>query len=345
MKKNAIIIVLTALFLLVSGCGSVDKKEKDETNANLKLLEENTESKDAAFIEGKELLAKQDYEKAIGSFRKSTVKDAEFYIAYSLNALGRTEEAKKAFETCIDKGIQAVESLYNLAIIAYDAKDINSAKAFSEKALGINPDHVATLFFLGNIYFIEQNTEESLKFYTKAAKIDPKSTEIQNAIFFVYLQTEQFENAWKMREKVDKSLPETVFAVMQLAEMTGNFLEGAKFAKEELLNVPQIRNLAKILFTKGGDLIEAIELAEKEEIAEGKYSVLDRSTTQGSAYILALNSEKNLFVSCAANPSDLLPADVSEQGIKIEGVEETVPFKNIPAKLSEICGEKLLQKK
>ena len=338
------IFILIAVFAFISGCGSVEKKDEKE-NANLKLLEESVESRDMAFNEGEEFLKKNEFEKAIGSFRKSTVKDAEFYIAYSLNALGRTEEAKKAFETCIDKGVQAVESLYNLAIIAYDAKDMDSAKAFSEKALGINPDHVATLFFLGNLYFIEQNAAESLKFYTKAAKIDPKSTEIQNAIFFVYLQTEQFENAWKMREKIDKDAQETVFAVMQLAEITGNFLEGAKFAKKELLNVPQIRNLAKILFTKGGYLIEAIELAEKEEITEGKYSVLDRSVTKGSAYILALNSEKNLFVSCETNPSNLLPAEVSEQGIKVEGIEETVPFKDIPAKLSEICGEKLLQKK
>jgi len=339
MKKNTIIVILTALFVLISGCGSVDKKEKNETDANLKLLEENTESRDAAFNEGQEFLKKNEFEKAIESFKKSTVKDAEFYIAYSLNALGRTEEAKKAFETCIDKGIQTVESLYNLAIIAYDAKDLNSAKAFSEKALSINPDHVATLFFLGNLCFIEQNAGESLKFYTKAAKIDPKSTEIQNAIFFVYLQTEQFENAWKMREKVDRNLPETVFAVMQLAEMTGNFLEGAKFAKEELLNIQQIRNLAKILLTKGGDLIEAIELAEKEEIAEGKYSVLDRSTIKGSAYILALSSEKNLFVSCEANPSNLLQTEVSEDGIKVESIEETIPFKEISTKLQEICGK------
>lgn len=340
MKKNTIIFILLAVFALISSCGSVDKKEKDETNANLKLLEENAQNKDAAFIEGQDFLAKKEFEQAIASFKKSTVKDAEFYIAYSLNALGRTEEAKKAFETCIDKGIQAVESLYNLAIIAYDAKDMNSAKAFSEKALGINPDHVATLFFLGNLYFIEQNAAESLKFYTKAAKIDPKSTEIQNAIFFVYLQTEQFKNAWEMREKIDKEAPETVFAIMQLAEMTGNFLEGAKFAKKELLSVLQIRNLAKILFTKGGDLIEAIELAEKEEIAEGKYSLLDRSTTKGSAYILALNSEKNLFVSCETNPSNLLPTEVSEQGIKVEGIEETISFKEISTKLSEICGKK-----
>ena len=121
--------------------------------------------------------------------------------------------------------------------------------------------------------------------------------------------------------------------------MTGNFLEGAKFAKEELLNIQQIRNLAKILLTKGGDLIEAIELAEKEEIAEGKYSVLDRSTTKGSAYILALSSEKNLFVSCETNPSNLLQTEVSEQGIKVEGIEETIPFKEISTKLPEICGK------
>ena len=335
-----IIIVLAALFALLSACGSVDKKEKDETSANLKLLEENTESRDAAFNEGQDFLAKNEFEKAIESFKKSTVKDAEFYIAYSLNALGRTEEAKKTFETCIGKGIQAVESLYNLALISYDAQNLEAAKTYAEKALSLDPKHVATLFFYGNLYFVGQNMEEALKYYKEAEKIEPKSSDIQNAIFFVYLQTGQYENAWKIREKVDKDAPETVFAVMQIAEMTGSFFEGAKFAKQELLNNPQIRNLAKILFTKGGDLIEAIELAEKEEIAEGKYSVLDRSTTKGNAYILALNSEKNIFVSCEINPGNLIPTEVSEQGIKVEGIDQIIPFKEVSATLADFCKEK-----
>ncbi len=333
------IFVLIAVFALISSCGSVEKKEEDEAAANRRLLLENVESKDAAFNEGQEFLKKKEFEKALESFKKSTVKDAEFYIAYSLNALGRTEEAKKAFETCIDKGIQAVESLYNMALISYDAQNLEAAKTYAKKALNLDPKHVATLFFYGNLFYVEENMAEALKHYKEAAKIDPKSCDIQNAIFFVYIQTGEYENAWKMRDKVDKDAPETVFAVMQLAEMTGNFLEGAKFAKKELLNNPQIRNQAKILFTKGGDLIEAIELAEKEEIAEGKYSVLDRSTIKGRAYILALNSEKNLFVSCETNPSNLLPTEVSEQGIKVEGVENIIPFKEISTKLSEICGK------
>ena len=336
MKKNAITIVLAVLFVLISGCGSADRKD-DEKNANLKLLEENVESKDSAYLEGKELLEKKEFEKALESFKKSTVKDAEFYIAYSLNALGRTEEAKKAFEICIDKGIQAVESLYNMAVISYDAQNLEAAKTNAKKALNLDPKHVATLFFYGNLFYVEENMAEALKYYKEAAKIDPKSCDIQNAIFFVYIQTGEYENAWKMRDKVDKDAPETVFAVMQLAEMTGNFLEGAKFAKKELLNNPQIRNQAKILFTKGGDLIEAIELAEKEDIPEGRYSLLDRSAAKGKAYILALNSEKNIFVSCETNPSNLFPTEVSEQGIKVESIEEIIPFKEISSKLSDFC--------
>ena len=338
MKKTAIILVLIAFCALISGCGSVDKKGNDEKDANLKLLEE--ESKDAAFTEGKELLSKQDYEKALESFRKSMVKDAEFYTAYSLNALNRTDEAKKAFETCIEKGVQPVESLYNLALISYDAQDINSAKTYAEKALKLDPKHVATLFFYGNIFYVEQNMNEALKYYKEAEKIEPKSSEIQNAIFLVYLQSEQFENAWNIREKLDKESPEIVFAVMQIAEITGNFLDGANFAKKELLAENRIRNLAKILFTKGGDLIKALELAEAETIEEGKYALLDRSTTQGSAYVLALDSEKNIFVSCETNPGNLIPTEVSEQGIKVEVIDSVIPFKEVSAKLAEFCSKK-----
>ena len=338
MKKSAMIFVLTVFCALVFGCGSVDKKGNDEKDANLKLLEE--ESKDAAFTEGKELLSKQDYEKALESFRKSTVKDAEFYAAYSLAALNRTDEAKKAFESCVEKRVQPVESLYNLALISYDAQDINSAKTYAEKALKLDPKHVATLFFYGNIFYVEQNMNEALKYYKEAEKIEPKSSEIQNAIFLVYLQSEQFENAWNIREKLDKDSPEIVFAVMQIAELTGKFLDGANYAKKELLAENRIRNLAKILFTKGGDLIKALELAEVEQIEEGKYALLDRSTTQGSAYVLALDSEKNIFVSCETNPGNLIPTEVSEQGIKVEGIDTVIPFKEVSAKLADFCSKK-----
>ncbi|MBQ4439228.1 tetratricopeptide repeat protein [bacterium] len=338
MKKTTIIFVLIAFCTLISSCGSVDKKGNDEKDANLKLLEE--ESRDAAFTEGQELLSKQDYEKAIESFKKSTVKDAEFYIAYSLAALNRTDEAKKAFETCVDKGVQPVESLYNLAMISYDAQDVNSAKTYAEKALKLDPKHVATLFFYGNLFYVEQNMNEALKYYKEAEKIEPKSSEIQNAIFLVYLQSEQFENAWNIREKLDKDSPEIVFAVMQIAEITGKFLDGANFAKKELLSENRIRNLAKILFTKGGDLIKALELAEAETIEEGKYALLDRSTTPGSAYVLALDSEKNIFVSCETNPGNLIPTEVSEQGIKVEGIDTIIPFKEISAKLADFCKAK-----
>ena len=337
MKKTTIIFVLIAFCALIFGCGSVDKKENSEKEANLRLLEENVESKDAAYLEGKELLAKQEYEKALESFRKSTVKDAEFYAAYSLDALKRTDEAKKAFETCVEKGILPVESLYNLAIMSFDSGDVPLSKTYAEKALKLDPKHLATLFFYGNLFFVEQKMDEALKYYKEAEKINPESIELQNAIFLVYLQSDQFENAWKMREKLDKESPEMVFAVMQVAEITGNFLDGANFAKKELLAENRIRNLAKILFTKGGDLIKALELAEEEKIEEGKYALLDRSTTPGSAYVLALDSEKNIFVSCETNPGNLIPTEVSEQGIKVEGIDTIIPFKEVSAKLADFC--------
>lgn len=335
MKKTTIIFVLITFCALIFGCGSVDKKGNDEKDANLKLLEE--ESKDAAFNEGQDFLAKKEYEKALESFKKSSVKDAEFYIAYALDAMKRTDEAKKAFETCVEKGVQPVESLYNLAIMSFDSGDVPLSKSYAEKALKLDPKHLATLFFYGNLFFVEQNVNEALKYYKEAEKINPESREIQNAIFLVYLQGEQFENAWKIREKLDKDSPEMVFAVMQIAEMTGNFLDGANFAKKELLAENRIRNLAKILFTKGGDLIKALELAEEETIEEGKYALLDRSTTPGSAYVLALDAEKNIFVSCETNPGNLIPTEVSEQGIKVEGIDQIIPFKEVSAKLADFC--------
>ena len=338
MKKTTIIFVLIAFCALIFGCGSVDKKGNDEKDANLKLLEE--ESKDTAFNEGQDFLKKNEFEKAIESFKKSTVKDAEFYIAYALDAMKRTDEAKKAFETCVEKGIQPVESLYNLAIMSFDSGDVPSSKAYAEKALKLDPKHVATLFFYGNLFFVEQNVNEALKYYKEAEKINPESRDIQNAIFLVYLQAEQFENAWKIREKLDKESPEIVFAVMQIAEMTRNFLDGANFATKELLAESRIRNLAKILFTKGGDMIKALELAETEKIEEGKYALLDRSTTPGSAYVLALDSERNIFVSCETNPENLIPTEVSEQGIKVEGIDQIIPFKEVSAKLADFCSKK-----
>lgn len=339
MKKTIVSLVIFCTILLCAGCGTAsNKKEHDE---NLKLLEENVDSADEALIEGKAFIGKNELEKALVSFQKSNSGEAKFYAAATLGELNRKDEAKAAFEQCVSENIFAAESLYNLAMIAYEEQNLPMAKSYVEEALKRDPKHLASLFFYGNLFYSESKMDEALEYYGRAAALDPKSKEIQNAIFLVYLQTEKYKEAWDLREKLDKDAPEIAFAVMQLAEITGNFADGANYAKTELLSLPNIRNLAKVLFTKGGNFKKALELAQAEEIAKGKYSVLDRSTDPENAYVFGLNSEKKLFFACSKDPQNLYSIEVSEEGIKLSAESDaTVPSDKISEKLSEMCSKK-----
>ena len=319
MKKLIISIVLSGFFVFAFSCSSAQSKSSKRDAENLKILEQNVESTDTFFNEGKDLLEKNKLDKALDSFSKSKYSEAVFYKALILNQIGKTDEAKPLFEECVAKNVLKNESNYNLAIISYDSGDAVSAKKLMNEVASSDPEHTGALYFLGNLKYMENDMDGAIEYYEKALKTSPGSTDLWEAVFSVRLQKEEFAKAWEIREKLDKSSAETVINVLKIAELTGNFLAGVDFVPVELKKDININRMVRILLTKGGKFKEALENGKSElnEMTQG-YLIIDRKVDGAGSYVIGLNKEA-VFIVCSKNPEELMMITISGNKAGIKG--------------------------
>jgi tetratricopeptide (TPR) repeat protein len=321
LKKQISVLLIIVISAIFSNCSTAGSSTGDRDSKNLKLLEENVESADSFFVEGKASFEKREYANALISFRKSKYTQVVFFTGLALSELGRKEEARDVFKDCVGRNILADESYYNLSMIAYDLGDLVAAKDYAYKSINLNPEHTGALFFAGNLNYLENNMEKALEYYDLALKTDPSSIDIWEAVFSVYLSTEKYEEAWKIRDKVDRKNPETVLSVLKLAEITGNFADGYQYPDKEALKYEKVREMVRILFSKSGDFKKALEMAQKENGTDGKkYVLIDRLTTGKGSYVIGYANDE-MFLVCSNKSTDLIPLEIVGKGIKIKGME------------------------
>lgn len=336
MKKLVYVVVIITFTAIFSGCSTTGNSAGDRDSGNLKLLEENVESADSFFVEGKASFEKREYANALISFRKSKYSHAVFFTGLTLSELGRKEEARDVFKDCVGRNILADESYYNLSMIAYDLGDIAAAKDYVSKSVGLNPEHTGALFFAGNLSYLENNMEKALEYYNLALKTDPSSVDIWEAVFSVYLSSEKYEDAWKIRDKVDKNNVETVLNILKLAEITGNFADGSQYPDKESLKYEKVREMVRILLSKSGNFKKALDLAEKESGTDGKHYVLiDRLATEKGSYVIGYK-EGGMFLVCSTKSADFIPVEMVGKRIKIKGMESVLEG-DISSKILEFC--------
>jgi len=338
LKKLIFLSICLVAASITFSCSTAESKQNRKDSENLELLEQNVESTDRFFNEGKESFIKNEYGNALESFQKSTYSQAIFYIGLTLSELGRKEEAKDVFTECIGKNILPAESYYNLSMIAYDLGDINLSKEFIMKSISLKPEHTGALFFAGNLFYVENNMAEALNYYKKAIDTDSSSVDLWEAIFSVYLQTEEFEKGWGVREKIDRNNPETVLNVLKVAEITGNFKDGANFPKKELLEESQISQQVRILLTRAGEIKKAAEMAENEIRKSGKpYLIIDRITGDKGSYVIVFK-ENSVFLVCSDKSDNFIPVDISVTGIRING-RNSIKSEDVSKEALSICSE------
>lgn len=319
MKRLIISIALVGFAAFVTSCSTAQSKSSKRDAENLKILEQNVESADTFFNEGKDFLEKKDLDKALDSFSKSKYSEALFYKALVLNQTGRSGEAKQIFEECAVKNILKDESNYNLAVIAYDKSDVESAKKIMNEVVLANPKHTGALFFLGNLKYLENDMDGALGYYEAALKVDPESKDLWEAVFSVMLQKEEFGKAWDLRENLDKSSVDAVLNVLKIAEITANYVKGAQFVPDDLKNDKNISRQSRILLSKGGEFKEALENGQRElkEMSKG-YLIIDRKVEGPGSYVIGLNKE-SVFIVCSKNPEELMPFIISGNKVEIKG--------------------------
>jgi tetratricopeptide (TPR) repeat protein len=320
LRKIFFLLTLPAFILLSAGCSSAERTQNRKDQENLKLLEQNVESADSFFIEGKDSFIKNEYGSALESFQKSSYSQALFYIGLTLSELGKKEDAKEVFMDCAAKNILPAESYYNLSMIAYDLGDINLSKEFAIKSIGLKPDHTGALFFAGNLFYVESNMAEALNYYNKAIATDPSSVDLWEAVFSVYLQTEEFEKGWAIRDKIDRNNTGTVLNVLKVAEITGNFKEGADFPKKELLEDSAVNQQVRILLTRAGEIKKAAGM-----------------TGDNGSYVIVLK-ESSVFLVCSAKSEIFIPVEISSGIVKIDG-RNSVKSHDVSKEAVSVCSE------
>lgn len=90
---------------------------------------------------------------SLASLKKSVVRasaDAYLNLGVSLDKLGRSEEAEKAYVTAIDRNPQSADAHYNLAVIYWN-RDWNKVVYELKETLKINPDHPSAAKYLQKI--------------------------------------------------------------------------------------------------------------------------------------------------------------------------------------------------
>lgn len=317
--KKLIIMTVVSVFVFYAACSTAQSKTSKRDADNLKLLEQNVESTDSFFNQGKESLIKNELNKALELFSKSKYSQALFYKAVVLGQLGKADEAQSVFKECAEKDILKNESNYNLAMISYDKGDTASAKELMEGVVSADPEHTGALFFLGNLKYLENDMDGALAYYEKALKTQPDSTDLWEAVFSVRLQKEEFLKAWEIREKLDISNAETVLNVLKVAELTGNFLKGAEFVTDELKKDSNISLMKRILLTKGGKFEDAMKNAKNELEKSGEgFVMIDRSIETEGSYVIGID-KNSVFIVCSKDPQHFVPVTVSDGKVSIKG--------------------------
>jgi len=337
LKKLIISIVLLSFAAFLTACSSTQSKSSKRDAENLKILEQNVESTDSFFNEGKNFLEKNEFDNALNSFSKSKYSEALFYKALVLNQFGKTDEAKQIFEECVVKNVLKDESNYNLAMIAYDKSDVEAARKIMNEVVSSNPKHTGALFFLGNLKYLENDMNGALGYYEAALKTDPESTDLWEAVFSVRLQKEEFVKAWDIREKLDKNSPETVLNVLKIAEITGNYIKGVLFVPDDLKKDKNISRQIRILLTKGGNFKEAMENGQRElkEMSQG-YLIIDRKAEGPGSYVIGLNKDA-VFIVCSKKPEELMTVTISGSKVEIKSQSKNSESSAISSFAENFC--------
>ena len=102
---------------------------------------------------------------------------AEAHAYFSANRLDKAEDK---YQEILRKDEKNAPALANLAAIQLERNHLPEAERSINQAIAIAPEDAYNLSILGQVKFREQKYEDALDVLGRAARLDPKSAEIQN---------------------------------------------------------------------------------------------------------------------------------------------------------------------
>lgn len=92
--------------------------------------------------------------------------------ALALQKQGRLDDAKKLYETALERSPRLVSALNNLGAIYIKEKNYAAARRVLEKAIRIDPDYVDPYYNLGCVHALQKDVGRSIFYLKKAVSID-----------------------------------------------------------------------------------------------------------------------------------------------------------------------------
>ena len=106
--------------------------------------------------------------------RKSAPDDATtlYSQALALQKEGRLQDARKLYETALERSPRLVSALNNLGAIYIKEKNYVAARRVLEKAIRIDPGYVDPYYNLGCVHALQKDVGRSLFYLKKAISVD-----------------------------------------------------------------------------------------------------------------------------------------------------------------------------
>ncbi|WP_447977607.1 tetratricopeptide repeat protein [Candidatus Nitrospira bockiana] len=114
---------------------------------------------------------------------------------------------------------EKVDSLHREAVQAFVSKRTAEAIGLFQKALALDPNHIDSLLWLGNVYRAEQNFSEAIRLHRKARTIDESHLEVLFALAKDLEGAKRFEEALQTLREILRLDPANLTALIRKREL------------------------------------------------------------------------------------------------------------------------------
>lgn len=129
-----------------------------------------------------------------------------------------------------DKGLNLEPSM----VANFQAEDFGSAERVADQILQIDPNNKRALTVKGAIAYMNEDFQTTISYYTRAFKSDSTNSVIIGNLSWVYTDTESFELALRLLNKIQDGKPDWFERVARVHLYSYNFTE----AKNYLRSIP-----------------------------------------------------------------------------------------------------------
>lgn len=200
-------------------------------------------------------LSRKFFDKSLEYFKKAyKLAPDDIYVLFEygnyFHLLSDFENAKKMYSKLLKQEENIpVYMLNSIAVNYISLNMIKKAKDILLESIKKEPQNIDTLFHLAQIYFSENNFENSRQLLEDAYNIEP-NLEIANLLAKVYMELEEYNKAFTLFSVVRMSVPANISVIMSLAECKykqKDYDEARKYINDILEIFPENEEACELL--------------------------------------------------------------------------------------------------